>query len=190
MIRLVGERGYSGVSIEMLCDRAAVKQRNFYCRFADREECFLSFHDEIAAQLRDRVATALETPSNWHDRIWAAGWAAMRFLREDPRRARFFFAETSGIDDEVQARRDRIVHAIAKLLDGGRAELEDPSAISAQTARIVAGIIYDTALAKVRGGWLERGEDFLPELIYMAVMPYLGITVAEDEFRVQTLRRR
>ncbi len=152
------------------------------------EARFLAAYDEISAEFCDRVRRAYDGPASWHDRIWAAGWAAMRFLQEDPARARFFVVEVNGAGSRAQARRDRILQGFAELIDAGRAELEDPGSVSRHTAEIVAGAIYATALAKVQNGWIDRREDFLPELVYMAMMPYLGARAAERELLVQPLR--
>jgi hypothetical protein len=42
-------------------------------------------------------------------------------------------------------------------------------------------------LTKVEAGAIERGEEFLPDLVYMAVVPYLGAEAAEGELSVQPL---
>ncbi|HWW67526.1 MAG TPA: hypothetical protein VNY83_06035 [Solirubrobacterales bacterium] len=152
------------------------------------EERFLTAYDEIAAELCDRVRRAYDVPGSWHDRIWAAGWAAMRFLQEDPARARFFVVEVHGAGSCAQAHRDRILQGFAELLDAGRAMLEDPASVSRCTAEIIAGAIHGTLLTKIQNGCVDRGEDFLPELVYMATMPYLGPRAAEDELLVQPLR--
>ncbi|HEX7059289.1 MAG TPA: hypothetical protein VF176_05500 [Solirubrobacterales bacterium] len=152
------------------------------------EERFLAAYDEIAAEFCGRVRAAWEGPVSWHDRIWAAGWAAMRFLQEDPPRARFFVVDVNGAGSRAQAHRDRLLQGLADLLDGGREELEDPRTVSRCTAEIAAGAIYGTILTKVKGGCLERREDFLSELVYMAVLPYLGARAAEGELLVQPLR--
>jgi hypothetical protein len=145
------------------------------------------FHDEAIEELCGRVRKAFDGPPSWHDRIWAAGLAAMRFFHEDPARARSLAADTGGGDSDSVGRRDRIVERIADLLDGGRGEVEGRRPMSRCTAEIAAGAVYGTILAKVESGSIERGEEFLPELIYMAVMPYLGAQAAEDELAVQPL---
>ncbi len=188
MIFLVGSRGYAATSIEMVCEQAGTRRSHFDRCFASKEDCFLCVHDEVAAEFCVRVVEAFEGPSTWHDRIWAAGWAAMRFFGEDPTRARFLVVEVNGSGNGAQARRDRVLQQIANFLDGGRQELEQPEKVSRCTAEIVAGAIYGTVLARIEAGCIERGEDFLPELVYMAVMPYLGSRAAEDELLVQTLR--
>ena len=59
--------------------------------------------------------------------------------------------------------------------------------LTRSTAEMVSGAIYNTIMAKVRDGAIERDEEFLSELVYMAMMPYLGARAAEDELLVQPL---
>jgi AcrR family transcriptional regulator len=185
---LIGTRGYESTSIKLVCEQARTRRSHFDRCFAGMEDCFLSVHDELSAELCERVEASQGGAGCWHDRVWAAGWAAMSFLGEDPTRARFLVVEVNGTGAAAQARRDRILQGIAGILDNGRKELEEPGSVSRCTAEIVAGAIYGTVLGKIESGCLERGEDFLPELVYMAVMPYLGSRAAEDELLVQSLR--
>jgi AcrR family transcriptional regulator len=187
IVDLVGSHGYAQASIEMICEQARARRFHFDRCFAGKEDCFLCVHDEVAAEFCERVLVAYEAATSWHDRLWAAGWAAMRFFEEDPVRARFLVVEVNGSGAGAQERRDRALQRLADLLDGGREELEHPERVSRCTAEIVAGAIYGTLLSRIEAGCLERGDDFLPELVYMAVMPYLGSRAAEDELLVQTL---
>lgn len=184
---LIGSRGYESTSIELVCEQARTRRSHFERCFAGMEDCFLTVHDEVCAEFCERVEAAQTGAGSWHDRIWAAGWAAMRFFGEDPTRARFLVAEINGAGNAAQARRDRILQRIADIVDGGREELEQPDSVSRCTAEIVAGAIYGTVLGKIESGCLERDDDFLPELVYMAVMPYLGSRAAEDELLVHSL---
>jgi AcrR family transcriptional regulator len=187
IVDLVGSHGFASIDADALCARARVHHRHFQRCFADLEDCFLSVHDELAADFCERVTAAYEAAASWHDRVWAAGWAAMRYLQEDAVRARFLLVEVNGAGSGAQDRRDRLVQGCANLLDGGRGEVGKRGPMSRCTAEIAAGAIYGTVLAKLQGGSIEEGEEFLPELIYMAVMPYLGSRAAEDELAVQPL---
>ncbi len=188
MIELVADHGFAAVDIETVCERAEVGRAHFNRCFADLEDCFLALHDEAMEGLCDRVNAACGGREAWHDRIWAAGVAAMRFLQEDSARARFLVVSVNGSGSGAQVRRDRIVQRIADFLDGGRGEVRGERPMSRCTAEIAAGAVYNTILAKVESGSIERGEEFLPELIYLATMPYLGARAAEDELLVQPLR--
>ena len=109
------------------------------------------------------------------------GWAAMRFLQEDPLRARFLARRVNGAGSGAQARRDRLMQGSPTSSTAAAARPASRPPMSRCTAEIAAGAIYGTVLAKIESGAIERGEEFLPELIYMAVMPYLGSRAAEDE---------
>jgi AcrR family transcriptional regulator len=187
MVELAGEHGLDGTTVAMICERAGVGRAAFDANFSGREDCFLQVHGEIAVEFCQRAATAYSGPRAWHDRIWAGAWAAMRFLQEDAQRARFFVVAVNGAGSRAQARRDRVLQGLADMIDAGRAELEEPTSVSRSTAEMVAGAIYGTILTKVRDGALERDEEFLAELVYMAMMPYLGARAAEDELLVQPL---
>jgi AcrR family transcriptional regulator len=188
MVEMVGLHGFAAVDIGTVCERAQVGRAHFDRCFADLEDCFLGLHDEVMEELCVRVDAACDGREAWHDRIWAAGMAAMRYLQEDSARARFLVVAVNGAGSGAQSRRDRIVQRIADVLDGGRGEVEGERPMSRCTAEITAGAVYGTMLTKVDTGSIERGEEFLPELIYLATMPYLGASAAEDELLVQPLR--
>jgi len=188
MVAMVGDHGFEAVDVEALCERAEVGRSHFDRCFADLEDCFLGLHAEVVEELCTRVVAASDGREAWHDRIWAAGLAAMRFLQEDPVRARFLVVAVNGAGSGAQSQRDRIVQRIADLLDRGRDEVAGERPVSRCTAEIAAGAVYGTILTKVETGSIDRGEEFLPELIYLAVMPYLGARAAEDELLVQPLR--
>lgn len=188
MVEAVADHGFAALDVAAICARAEVGRTHFNRCFTDLEECFLVLHDETMEELCRRVDMACAGREAWHDRIWAAGVAAMRFLQEDSTRARFLVVSVNGSGSGAQVRRDRIVERIADFLDGGRGEVEGERSMSRCTAEIAAGAVYNTILAKVESGSVERGEEFLPELIYLATMPYLGARAAEDELLVQPLR--
>lgn len=188
IVEMVAEYGFLTIEIAAVCARADVSRTHFDRCFADLEDCFLAIHDEAMEELCGRVETVSEGRESWHDRIWAAGTAAMRFLQEDPARARFLVVSVNGSGSGALERRDRVVARIADFLDGGRGEIEGERRASRCTAEIAAGAVYNTIFSRVESGSIARGEEFLPELIYLATMPYLGQRAAEEELAVQPLR--
>jgi AcrR family transcriptional regulator len=187
MVELAVEHDLESTTVAMICERAGVGRAAFDLNFSGKEDCFLRVHGEIAIEFCRRTGAAYAAPRAWHDRIWAGAWAAMRFLQEDPVRARFFVVAVNGAGARAQARRDRVLQGLADMIDAGRAELEEPESVSRSTAEMVTGAIYGTIMTKVRDGAIERDEEFLSELVYMAMMPYLGARAAEDELLVQPL---
>lgn len=187
MVELAAEHGLEATTVAMVCERAGVGRAAFDRNFSGKEDCFLKVHGEITLEFCRRTGAAYAGPRAWHDRVWAGAWAAMRFLQEDAVRARFFIVAVNGAGARAQARRDRVLQGLADMIDAGRGELEEPESVSRSTAEMVTGAIYGTIMAKVRDGAIERDEEFLSELVYMAMMPYLGARAAEDELLVQPL---
>lgn len=149
---------------------------------------FLRVHDEVAAAFWNHLWPVYAGALGWHDRIWAAGFAMMGFLRDDAQRARLLLVAVNGAGPEALDRRDRIVERFADLLDEDPRRNGTPGPRrSRATAEIAAGAVYRMLVVKVEAGAIERGEEFLSELIYMAVVPYLGTHVAESELAVQPL---
>ena len=187
MVELAAEQGLESTTIAMVCEGAAVERAAFDRHFSGKEDCFLQVHGEITLAFCERVGAAYAGPRGWHDRIWAGAWAAMRFFQEDPVRARFFVVAVNGAGSRAQARRDRVLQGLTDMIDAGRSELEEPDSVSRNTAEMVSGAIYGTIMVKIRDGAIERDEEFLSELVYMAMMPYLGARAAEDELLVEPL---
>jgi hypothetical protein len=145
-------------------------------------------HGAALEELCELMRAAFDRPAGWHDRVWAAGLAAMRYLREDTLRAHLLISGSNRGDEGSTALRTDILVGLADLLDGGRGGAERPGKRSRSTAEITAAAVYGLLLAKVEAGALERGEDFLAELVYVAVMPYLSSDTAEAELAVEALR--
>jgi AcrR family transcriptional regulator len=188
MVELVAGHGFAAIDTRTVCERADVGPAHFDRCFADLDDCFLTLHGEVMDELCGRVQAACEGRETWHDRIWAAGMAAVRYLQEDEARARFLVVAINGAGPDAQSCRDQVVQRIADVLDGGRGEVGGERPVSRCTAEISAGAVYGTIQAKIEAGAVERNEEFLPELIYLATMPYLGQRAAEDELAVQPLR--
>jgi AcrR family transcriptional regulator len=187
LISLVGNHGYEVTTEDAICGLAEISSAQFTSRFVDKEECFLELYDAMRIEFGERILRAYRSRSGWHDRVWAAGWAAIEFLREDPVRARLFIIEVNSAGVEAVRRRHQAMRTFAELLDTGRGEIEDPDSISRATAEMVTGAIYYTIRDRILDGSVERGDDFLAELVYLAVLPYLGRRRAESELKVHAL---
>jgi AcrR family transcriptional regulator len=188
MVALAGEDGLHGATVEALCARAQVSPERFHRCFSCLDDCFLSAHDEVATDFWDRLHAACEEDAPFRDRLWAAGAEMMRFLEEDPRRGRYLLLAVNGAGADAAERRDRLVRRLADLLDEEPRNGGSPGVSrSRATAEIAAGAVYRLLTSKVEAAAIERGEDFLPELIHTAILLCLGAEAAEDELAVGPL---
>jgi hypothetical protein len=71
---------------------------------------------------------------------------------------------------------------IVDLIDAGRNELADPDAIGRGVAEGVLGSIYEITIRDLASGLgTSSAEAIVPQLMYVAVRPYVGHELAREE---------
>lgn len=129
----------------------------------------------------DRAASGL---TSWRDRLRATAYELYGSLREDRRLAHFLAVAPMSAGTRAAAVQWRGVEKMFDLLDEGRQELEDPESLSRATAESVAGGIFGhLTRAVTKDDWPPPGE-VVPQAMYVAVLPYLGPEVAEEELSI------
>jgi hypothetical protein len=67
------------------------------------------------------------------------------------------------------------------MVDEGRQELPNPDSLPRATAEGAIGAINKAILDASATGQPARGDELLGELMYIAVLPYVGPEAAEEE---------
>jgi AcrR family transcriptional regulator len=155
---LFGADGDTATSVRAVCRNADLNARYFYESFIDRDELLGALYDEIAAVLADLLGTALlEAPDDPTARTRAGIETVLRFITEDPRRARVLFTE--GRANPVLAERRRI--ARQALVEGtaamGHDELARRDGDRPSTARTaeVAATLFGGAMEMLAEAWTD-----------------------------------
>jgi AcrR family transcriptional regulator len=185
LIDLVLERGYERTSVDSVLERAGVGRADFDRHFSGKEDCFAqTFSSHVATAFEARVFGAFERHRDWRDGLRASAYEAARFMRDNPREARFGSIELSAVGPAAEALRERVLQRIVDLLDGGRQELDDPGSMTRAAAEATLGSIYAIGVREVEQGTGGSFESLVPELMYIAVRPYLGEEVAREELTI------
>jgi AcrR family transcriptional regulator len=181
-IDVVLERGYEGTTVELLCQRAGVARSEFDREFSSVEECVIAVIDFKTARFNEAIHEVYERAPSWRDGLRAAAYLAARFVRENPRYTTFSTMMMNGATDLARTHRDMAVQMLSGLIDAGRYELDDPSSVSPETALAVMGAIYELLQKELsRGHGTARAEEYVPQLMYLAVRPYVGHAEALKE---------
>lgn len=181
LLELIGERGYSALTLAELLERAAVDHTTFKSQFADLEDCYAAVWDEVNFEFDQRVFPAVMEPGPWRDRARAALEAGLRFLAEDDARARLYVSEVMFAGAALRERRETAMRRMIALIDLGRAEAPDPEQVPDILADAIAGAIWHRANHLIRHGRSAELPSDLPQLLYLVLLPYLGSEVAQDE---------
>jgi AcrR family transcriptional regulator len=181
LTELAAERGYRNLPLLAVLERAEVGQREFREGFRDLDDlarAALEFHTEA---LLARVGSAFLAQQGWANQLRAVAYELRDFLREDPARARLMVIEVLDAGPAAVAVRERGAGALTDLIDQGRSALQRPEAIPRSAAEIAAGAIYNRIHVGVERGVESLDDEMVRELMYTAVLPYLGIEAALRE---------
>jgi AcrR family transcriptional regulator len=192
MIDLCYERGFAALTVEDLCGRAGADRADFDRRYADLEDCFCQVYEQLAAEFLARMEAAYEGEQGWRNRIRALAYACLHHLEEDPARAHFTVLESASAGEGARLIRDRVLAELSSYLDRGRQEPDAPDYLSRNTADSLNGAVFRQMLAAIANDQNERFAEVLPELMYAAILPYVGPEAAAEELQIapQPLTRR
>jgi AcrR family transcriptional regulator len=182
LIDLCYERGYANVTVEQVCQRARVSESSFYEEFSDLEDCFC----ETLEWQRDRffayLDRALAGQEAWADRLRATAYGLLRYLRADRARTHFLAVELHLAGERAMLIwTETIVKPLLDRIDEGREESDSQGSLSRGTAEAVSGAVFGRIHTAAADRSLFGEEDIVPQLMYMAVLPYLGAEAAQAE---------
>jgi AcrR family transcriptional regulator len=189
VLDLVLEKGFRDTTLEIVLAGASCSKEEFKRNFADLEDCTAQMFADYAEDCTRSVEAAYAGHDSWRDALRAAAYAALRWQREHPRELRFGAFEMLWAGDMARVQIDNGYSRFTDLVDAGRQELDDPDSVPRSTAE---GIIGSIAMVLTKwlkeGGSTEGAEKFpctyIQQVMYMAVLPYLGQEAAEEELEI------
>jgi AcrR family transcriptional regulator len=185
MLKAVGTRGYERTTVQDAITNAGLYRQAFYDSFDGKEDCYLQALEAGFAWVELAMREAAIGQTTWRSRLRGALTGLLRFLDEQPEAGRALLVEVHAAGPKAVGKRTEAMERASAMVDLARDEGADPApAISAEA--VVAGIlaVLHTRLAANQTGGFER---LLPELMYLAVLPYFGPEAAADEMRADEL---
>jgi AcrR family transcriptional regulator len=186
VLDLVFESGYEAATMESICERAGIGPTRFKQLLRDRDDCFVQVHASNMVFLEKLAFDSYNAEESWREGLRASAYATGYYLREHLREVSFGPAiRPSAAGAEVEARYSQMLQRVVELIDAGRHELEDPDSISRAVAEGAVGSVKHFITAGLKdGGRYPTVEELVPQLMYFAVRPYLGVEAAEEELTI------
>ena len=181
MLEAVGAQGYERTTVQAALMKSGVYRQAFYDSFTDKEDCYLQALDAGSAWVELAMREAATGQTTWRGQLRGALTGLLRFLDEQPEVGRALLVEVHAAGPRAVGKRTEAVARASAMMDLAREESADGApAISAEA--VVAGIlaVLHTRLAADQTGGFAR---LLPELMYLAVLPYFGPDAAAAEMR-------
>jgi AcrR family transcriptional regulator len=172
--RAVSELGYPSLTVAAILERAGVSRKTFYEHFSDKEECFLAAYDEVVRLLSAGIAEAFDAGDTWRERVRSGLGAFLRLLAAEPAFARMCIVEVLAAGPAALQRRDAAMKQFTAYFEQGRRELPEGLAVPDVVPEAVVGAVYEIVYARVLADRTHELPDLLPELMYVALVPFLG----------------
>jgi AcrR family transcriptional regulator len=186
----VAEQGYATTTVADIIARARLSRRTFYEHFADKEECFLAAYDTVVEQMLAGVGHAYEgAGTRWTDRVHDGLEAFVNYLVAEPAFARMCIVEVVAAGPEARGRRDAAMRVFIDFLEPGRDEAPRGVTVPPLAAEIIVGGIYEIIYTRLLRDAADELVEMLPDLLYCALVPYVGHRAAERAVLEQRRRK-
>jgi AcrR family transcriptional regulator len=175
MTALSRERDWHGLSVDRICEHAAMSRRTFYEQFADAEDCFASAIEDALQRLWDEVAEQVDAAGDdWAEQVAVAIVAFLAALELDRPRAWMAIMEPLYGNGRARAARQVVVDRFVALLERGPVDAE-ADRLPANTAAGTIGGLWELALQHVSGGEDAVGlDEAAGSAIFLALSPFVG----------------
>ena len=171
VVEAVAEHGYDATTISHVTAAAKISRRTFYEYFADKENCFLAAFEMIETHVLDSMLAAPGAGEPWPERVRARLAALLDVLARDAAVSRCFLIEPLVAGGDVAAR----YREAMQLLAGTLRPEPPPSELDMEVRdQALIGGIATLLVRRLNAGGVARLPDLLPDLVELALAPYVG----------------
>jgi AcrR family transcriptional regulator len=172
MAKSCAEKAYSTTTIADIVARASISRGTFYKHFANKQECFYATADAFLVELQGAAAIAYARSEDALpiDAVRDVIAAVLERLAAQPDQAKLLLVEAPIVDPEIVRRyRNFVIDVLEKQLRSGGV-VGDAQA----NPEIAFGRAKVLIADYVAAGQVEQLPSLLPELVYIALLPYAG----------------
>jgi AcrR family transcriptional regulator len=185
LVELAFASDYAAVTVEEIVAGAGGTLEEFEELFPSKQACAVAAVEKITTRNMEIVRRAYASEEVWPDSLRAGAYAMATYIAEHPEEIRFGMLDMVWAGELTSALRDQFFAELRTFIEAGRAVAPDPDAVPPLAAESVIGSITQ-AIGRYS---LERGRErdpvaAVPEMMYLAVRPYLGEEEARKELAI------
>jgi len=182
MLEAVGTHGYEQATVQDAIASAGVYRQAFYDLFRDKEDCYLQALEAGSAWVELAMREEAGDEATWRGQLRGALTGLLGFLDRQPAMGRALFVEVHAAGPLAVQKRTEAMQRASAAMDLAREESDNGApAISAEAvAAGILAVLHSRLAANQTDGFTR----LLPELMYLAVLPYFGADVASVEMRI------
>jgi AcrR family transcriptional regulator len=182
VVEAVAEHGYNVTTIGKISEASKISRRTFYEYFASKEECFLAAYAMVDDHVRGSMLAAANPSEPWPEQVRSKLAALLDALSRDPAVARFYLVEPLAAGNEIAARYRDAMRLLAETIRPRSPLSEMDVEVRDQ---VLMGGIATLISRRLKGGGGDQLGELLPDLVELALAPYLGRDEARRVARSQ-----
>jgi AcrR family transcriptional regulator len=183
IIEVVAAKGYLDATVADVIQGAAVSRKTFYEHFESKQDCFIAAYDEIVGHLLEEVTRAHMAADTWMQGIASVLEVLLELLASRPALARFCIIDVLAAGPTALARRDAVMDRFHEFVLPTGDSAPDDVPESDVAAKAVVGALYSIIHSEVVRGGARDLPRLLPDLMTIALAPYIGWVPASGEAR-------
>jgi len=160
--------------MEQVISVAGVTEAIFQEHFADIDDCFLQAGEEMIARLELAVLRSVYSDAAWPERVRRGLHTLLMQVAEHPDHACVVMIDLPQSGGRAGERLREAEAVFAPVIEEGRAYAESVSHLSEVSSVAVVGGIVGIIHRHVLEGHTAELPDLLADLLYFALLPYLG----------------
>lgn len=178
MVRVTARRGYAGASVHEALQVAGYGKAAYYRHYENRESCLLEAFERCAATLLEGVIAAAEEGDDVASRVGAALGTLVNLLGDNPDVAQVMLIEVR-VGRRCRDAQQYWLGRFGELLE--KCIATDAAAPDAEVARLMTGALLERLALSLREAPKGELTETLPDLIFIALLPRVGIESATTE---------
>jgi len=174
MAEACAAKGFGATTIADICKPAGVSRATFYELFEDKEDCLQASMELSLADAMGRLVEVYSPDKPWATMVRDATATFLDLLASRADFARMALIEApaaGGRSFELYASGKRVLQA---LLDRGRGDPIEERAIPSSAGRGALAAAESLIAGQILAGNTARLPELLPDIVYIATIPYLG----------------
>jgi len=176
--RLARERGYASITVADIVAKAGIGRDAFYELFRGKQDAFLAAQSFALENSLALAASRYFGDRSWPERVWSAVLSLLGYVASVPDLAALDFIESYVVGAPAIRRSFESRKAYTLFLEEGyrqRPQAEDLPRICSEA---IAGANIELMRQQAVEGRIEQIQALAPQLVYMALAPFIGPAAA------------
>lgn len=176
---VIAEHGYGNFSVEQVITTAGVSRSTFYANFKNKEDAVLVAHEVLFEGFLGFVFRVCNAASEWPFKVRSVIEATLDYAAAEPAQVGLLTLDALSTNVEMAQRVLASSDHLAALLSRGRELSEEAGTLPDLMEKSVVGALTAIVSSRIAAGEAERLPELAPQLVELALTPYVGAAEAK-----------